>query len=148
MTLFRTSLRLAQVQYGPNHSRFKVQWKLDWNLYFLKVNPYRVQQVLVNLILNAFQAMEQEGTLTLGCEKEGKLFRLSVADDGPGMRDKELARMFEPFFTTKTSGSGLGLSVSQKIAESHGGKISVERLQPRGTVFILELPADAGSENP
>jgi two-component system sporulation sensor kinase A len=148
MTLFRTSLRLAQVQYGPNHSRFKVEWKLDWNLYFLRVNPYRVQQVLVNLILNAFQAMGAEGTLTLGCEKDGARFRLSVADDGPGIQDKELTRMFEPFFTTKTSGSGLGLSVSQKIAESHGGKIRVERLQPRGALFILELPASAGSEIP
>jgi len=141
MTLFRTSLRMAQVQYGPNQSRFKVQWKLDWNLYFLRVNPYRVQQVLVNLILNAFQAMGPEGTLTLGCEKEGGMLRLTVEDDGPGIQDKELARMFEPFFTTKTSGSGLGLSVSQKIAESHGGKIRVERIQPHGTVFTLELPA-------
>jgi signal transduction histidine kinase len=54
--------------------------------------------------------------------------------------------MFEPFFTTKTSGSGLGLSVSQKIAESHGGKITVERIQPRGTVFFLELPAEGKTE--
>jgi PAS domain S-box-containing protein len=142
MSLFRTSLRLAQVQYGPNHSRFKLEWKFDWNLYFLKVNPYRIQQVLVNLILNAFQAMESGGTLTLGCAKRGTKMILSVQDDGPGIQDKDLARMFEPFFTTKTSGSGLGLSVSQKIAESHGGKITVERVQPRGTVFFLELSAE------
>ncbi|HET9869557.1 MAG TPA: PAS domain S-box protein [bacterium] len=142
MSLARTSLRLAQVQYGPNHNRFRVEWRVDWGRHFLRVNPYRVQQVLVNLILNAFQAMAEGGVLTLGCEKEEGWLRLSVRDDGPGIPDKDLARLFEPFFTTKTSGSGLGLSVSRKIAESHGGKIRVERLKPRGTVFTLELPAE------
>ncbi|HVM31569.1 MAG TPA: PAS domain S-box protein [bacterium] len=144
MALFRTSLRLAQVQYGPGHRRFQIQWKLDWNLYFLKATPHRIQQVLVNLILNAFQALGEAGTVTLACEKRDGWIALSVADDGPGLADKDLDRLFEPFFTTKTSGSGLGLSVSRKIAQAHGGRITARRADPKGMVFVLELPAEGG----
>ncbi|MGH7739833.1 MAG: PAS domain S-box protein, partial [bacterium] len=142
LEMLRTSLRLAQVQYGPNHHRFQVRWESRDDLYLIQTNPYRVQQILVNLILNAFQAMGTEGTLTLSCGKRENRIEFVVRDDGSGISDKDMTRLFEPFFTTKSSGSGLGLSVSQKIAESHGGKIRVERGQPRGTAFILELPME------
>jgi PAS domain S-box-containing protein len=146
MELLRTSLRLAQVQYGPGNARFQVQWEVEPGRFFLLANPYRLQQVLVNLILNAFQAMGSEGKLILGCVKKDQTLTLKIEDNGPGISEENLARLFEPFFTTKNSGSGLGLSVSQRIVEAHGGKIKVERLKPRGTAFILEIPAESGGK--
>lgn len=140
MDLMQNSLRFVQVQYGPRNSRVGVKWNFEKEKIFLFVNKNRVQQVLVNLMLNAYQAMDKGGTLTLGCCEEGPKTILRVEDDGPGISPDVRARLFEPFFTTKPNGSGLGLSVSQRIVEAHGGVLRVESL-PRGTAFLVELPA-------
>jgi signal transduction histidine kinase len=107
------------------------------------VNQNRIQQVLVNLMLNAYQAMQKGGILTLGCDEEAQKMVLRVEDDGPGISPDVRARLFEPFFTTKQNGSGLGLSVSQRIVEAHGGRLRVESL-PQGTAFLVELPVPQG----
>lgn len=65
---------------------------------------------------------------------------LGIQDNGPGIREADIPRLFEPFFTTKKKGSGLGLPISQKIAEAHEGKIKVIPRSPRGTQFLLEIP--------
>lgn len=140
MELMQTSLRFVQVQFGPRHAGFHVKWTFEKGRFFLTVNTNRIQQVLVNLMLNAFQAMEKGGTLTLGCTQEGPKMILRVADDGSGISPEVRTRLFEPFFTTKQNGSGLGLSVSQKIVEAHGGVLRVDSL-PQGTAFLVELPA-------
>ncbi len=140
MDLFSTSLRLAQVQFGPSHAGFKIHWEFVRGKFFLNINPYRVQQILVNLILNAFQAMGKDGSLVLGCEKEGDWIKFKVKDDGSGIPEDAMARIFEPFFSTKKRGSGLGLSVCQKVAHGYGGEIEVERVSPRGMLFVLKLP--------
>ncbi len=142
--LMALSLRQAQVQFGPKHANFQVRWEFERDQFHLFVNPYRIQQILSNLILNAFQAMGENGILTLKCWKNEKDVYLAVQDDGPGVNDEALSRLFEPFFTTKSNGSGLGLSVSRKIAESHGGDLKVERLRPKGTVFVLRIPCEKG----
>ena len=103
-------------------------------------------QVVLNLILNATQAMRAAGTLTLStrsCEIDGAPgAELAVADTGPGIAPEILPHIFEPFFSTKgqTIGTGLGLSVSYGIVERHGGRIFVESTLGFGTTFRVQLP--------
>jgi two-component system NtrC family sensor kinase len=107
-------------------------------------NANQLQQIVVNLLVNALQAMGGEGTVTIttGDAGPGKV-QLSLSDTGPGVRPEIAKRIFEPFFTTKPEGqgTGLGLSICYQIAEEHGGIIRVEPGLERGARFILELPA-------
>jgi two-component system NtrC family sensor kinase len=107
-------------------------------------NANQVQQIVVNLVVNAIQAMSGEGRIVLGTGPAGAgHVRLQVADNGPGMRPEVARRVFEPFFTTKPEGkgTGLGLSVCYQIAEEHGGSIRLETAPEQGASFVLELPA-------
>jgi len=107
-------------------------------------NANQLQQIVVNLLVNALQAMQGRGTLTVATGPAGAgRVRLSVADTGPGVRPEIAKRIFEPFFTTKAEGqgTGLGLSICYQIAEEHGGSIKLEPSAGRGACFVLELPA-------
>ncbi|HJV37054.1 sensor histidine kinase, partial [Geomonas sp.] len=98
-------------------------------------------QVLVNIFLNAGQAMQGEGILeiTTGVDEEWVFVR--VADNGCGIPEANLAKIFDPFFSTKENkGTGLGLSVSYGIIEKHGGAIDVQSELGRGTIFTIKLP--------
>ncbi|HEX9051973.1 MAG TPA: ATP-binding protein [Anaeromyxobacter sp.] len=103
-----------------------------------------LQQVLVNLILNAADAMDgcRDKRLTLGTGRDGCFGVLSVRDTGRGLTPEAQARLFTPFFTTKPTGqgTGLGLSVSQRIVKQHGGEIAVETEAGMGTVFVVRIP--------
>ncbi len=106
-------------------------------------NAGDLQQVLLNLALNAQHAMPQGGRVELRTEADGAGFvRLCFADNGPGMSDEVRRRVFEPFFTTKPrgEGSGLGLAISRSIIEEHGGTIDVESTLGKGTTFTIRLP--------
>jgi two-component system NtrC family sensor kinase len=106
-------------------------------------NANQLQQIVVNLVVNALQAMGASGRLTVSTGPAGPgLVRLAVADTGPGVRPEIAKRIFEPFFTTKAEGqgTGLGLSICYQIAEEHGGAIRVEP-SPVGACFAVELPA-------
>jgi two-component system, NtrC family, sensor kinase len=105
--------------------------------------PSQINQVFLNLITNAVQAMPQErGTLTLTTRAENGGIAVEVADNGSGIPPDVLPKIFDPFFTTKEigKGTGLGLSISYKIVEQHGGKISVESQPGTGTKFTVWLP--------
>ena len=107
-------------------------------------NANQLQQIVVNLLVNALQAMQGKGTLTVSVAPAGPgRVKLSVRDSGPGIRPEIAKRIFEPFFTTKAEGqgTGLGLSVCYQIAEEHGGSIKLEPPGERGACFVLELPA-------
>ena len=109
----------------------------------------QLKQIFLNLIANARQAMPNGGTVTVSVRREGDFAVASVADDGPGMEVAVAERIFEPFFTTKrlTGGTGLGLSVSLGIAESHGGRLTVSSESGAGATFTLSLPiADGEAE--
>ncbi|WP_435020839.1 sensor histidine kinase [Tundrisphaera sp. TA3] len=115
-----------------------------------RVNPAQIQQVLLNLVINARQAMPDGGTVRVrvGQDPSGKLAEVSVSDTGKGIAPADLRRIFEPFFTTKTGpdasglgGTGLGLSVCREIVESHRGRLRAESKLGRGTTFTLRLPA-------
>jgi signal transduction histidine kinase len=99
--------------------------------------------LLLNLILNGVQSMPQGGRLTIAAGADKDCLELTVADCGMGIEPDKLEKIFEPYFTTKTTGSGLGLSISRRIAEAHGGTITVNRRSERGSRFIVRLPFSA-----
>ena len=106
---------------------------------------HQVQQVFVNLITNAEQAIagaHGSGTLTLQTERTDGAIRVSVADDGPGIPPEDLKRIFDPFFTTKEvgKGTGLGLSICYGIVREHGGRIWARNNPGGGATFTVELP--------
>jgi len=105
------------------------------------IDATQMQQVLVNLIKNAMQAMSRGGTLTLQTGEGSDGIWVSVADTGGGIPQEEISRIFEPFYTTKKKGSGLGLMIVQRIVRAHGGKIEVESRVGRGTTFRIWLPS-------
>ena len=104
------------------------------------IDATQMQQVLVNLIKNAMQAMSREGTLTLQTGEGSDGVWVSVADTGGGIPQEQIARIFEPFYTTKKKGSGLGLMIVQRIVRAHDGKIEVESRVGQGTNFRIWLP--------
>ncbi|MFQ5803191.1 MAG: sensor histidine kinase, partial [Candidatus Methylomirabilales bacterium] len=115
-------------------------------------DPDRIQQVLMNVIINAIQAMEGGGTLTVKTGvREGKRVEITVRDTGPGILQEVRPRIFDPFFTTKKDGTGLGLSISYGIVQDHGGGIEVESVTgrereagggPPGTTVKILLPIE------
>ncbi|MGC3972033.1 MAG: ATP-binding protein [Pirellulales bacterium] len=113
-------------------------------------NTNQIQQVLLNLLINARQAMPQGGTLLvqLSHDAQADMVDLLVRDTGTGMPPETLRRIFEPFYTTKSGpdatgkgGTGLGLSSCRDIIEAHHGKIRVESAVGKGTAFTIKLPA-------
>jgi len=114
----------------------------DEELPAIAVETGPLGQVILNLILNATQAMRGSGTLTLSTRRLDQVAELAVADTGPGIAKDVLPRIFEPFFSTKgpTTGTGLGLSISYAIVKRHGGRILVESTVGVGTTFRVQLP--------
>jgi signal transduction histidine kinase len=99
------------------------------------------KQALLNLLLNAQQAMPKGGELTIQAVAEGDGISLSLIDTGKGMTPDVLAKAFQPFFSARPGGTGLGLAIVRKIVEAHGGSISAESEVGRGTKFTIRLPA-------
>ena len=117
-----------------------VKSKLARQLPATPIDPTQIQQVLVNLIKNAIQAMTKGGTLTLQTGEGSDGVWVSVSDTGGGIPQEEINRIFEPFYTTKKKGSGLGLMIVQRIVRAHYGRIDLESRVGRGTTFRIWLP--------
>ena len=117
-----------------------VKTKLARNLTATPIDATQMQQVLVNLVKNAAQAMTNGGTLTLQTGENADAVWVSVADTGGGIPQEQINRIFEPFYTTKKKGSGLGLMIVQRIVRAHDGKIELESHVGRGTTFRVWLP--------
>ncbi len=107
----------------------------------LRCDPGQIKQVLVNLVMNAIQAMPGGGEVRVSARREGGRVAIEVRDQGEGIAAKDLGKIFSPFYTTKKAGTGLGLAVAQQIAIGHGGEMRVEANSPRGAVFTVLLPA-------
>ncbi len=105
----------------------------------LPLDEAQVRQALLNLLRNAREAMPHGGRVTVRVQRTESGLNLIVDDEGVGMPATTRARLFEPFFTTKQHGTGLGLAITRQIAEAHGGGISVEPREPRGTRIVLHL---------
>ncbi|GAM08872.1 signal transduction histidine-protein kinase AtoS [Geobacter sp. OR-1] len=111
----------------------------------IAVDPNLIEQVFVNMVLNAGQSMHDGGKLGLriGTTEDGKYILVEISDTGCGIPEANLKKIFDPFFTTKENkGTGLGLSVSYGIIESHGGMIEVSSEVGKGTTFTIMLPVD------
>ena len=112
------------------------------NLPDLMVDPHMIEQVLMNLILNAVHATQEGGTITIRTRRSGGVCEIDVEDTGCGIAPEVRPNIFDPFYTTKRTGegTGLGLSVSLGIVERHGGEMLVESEEGQGTKFIVRLP--------
>jgi two-component system NtrC family sensor kinase len=109
----------------------------------IKCYPAQLNQVIMNLLVNAGHAIEKQGDITVRTWHDGDNAFFSVADTGCGIPEANLQRIFEPFFTTKETGkgTGLGLSIVYEIVRKHNGTIQVESEPGRGTTFTVSLPA-------
>jgi signal transduction histidine kinase len=133
--------RVLRVASTELRDRTRVQTHLG-ELAPVSCAPQEIEQVLLNLVLNAHQAMEGSGRICISTAMEGAEVVVYVADDGPGIGADDQARIFDPFFTTKPQGegTGLGLSISYQIVRQHGGEITVTSEPPHGTTFCVRLP--------
>jgi signal transduction histidine kinase len=147
--LKKTLMFASQHRGGKNITK---QLELQEDLPPVYVDPKQIQQVFLNLILNAVQAMQDQGVLTITStllERKGTPWvRVGIADTGPGIPQPILEKIFTPFFTTKAQGTGLGLAICHKLVIQHHGTISVTSHDGKGTIFTIELPASGDPGTP
>ena len=142
--LLDRSLRLLQHQIGAKTILLQRNYQAAPDT--VRGDDAQLQQVFMNLLLNAVEAMGTNGVLTVGTEiKDGTQIHIQVRDTGAGIAPEDRARLFEPFFTTKTNGTGLGLAISKRIALEHHGAIEVWSETARGSTFTLSLPVAGAS---
>jgi signal transduction histidine kinase len=118
--------------------------KLGEDLLPLMADPGQIEQVFINLISNAVQAVSDRGRLEITTRAEDGFIVAEFKDNGCGIPEENLGRLFEPLFTTKAKGIGLGLAVSRTLVEGHGGAIEVESEVGKGTTFRVRLPTSGG----
>ncbi len=106
----------------------------------LQADPVRLTQALMNLVINAIQAVEREGRIEVTARVTGDSVAVAVRDNGPGIPPATLAPIFDPYFTTKPEGSGLGLWIAQQIVTAHGGSLKAQNGASGGAVFTMVLP--------
>src|SRR5215472_5791158 len=124
-----------------------IETQLAEPLPFFRGDRVQIQQVMVNLIVNAVQAMSGDGhsrrELLISTEPdEAEGVRIAVRDTGPGLAPESLPRLFEPFYTTKAEGMGMGLAICRSIVEAHGGRLWATACEPHGTLFQFTIPAE------
>jgi len=147
------SLRLIQPKL--NGKQIKLECSFQATPDVVNGDDYELQQAFVNLLLNAHDAMGQNGTLTIATQMEragpagaaaegGPALRVRIQDSGAGIAPEHMGRLFQPFFTTKPGGTGLGLAITRRIIEQHRGAITAESRPGQGTTFDILLPAARG----
>jgi PAS domain S-box-containing protein len=126
---------------GKGSLPIKILKDFDQDLPETMADPMQLQQVFLNLMLNAIEAMPDGGALAVKTSYDAVLnaVNIAIADTGQGIEQSMLDRIFEPFFTTKRKGSGLGLAVTRRLIEQHGGDVYVESTPEKGTVFNISL---------
>lgn len=139
-------LKLRAYEHKANN--IEVQTQLAPDLPEIKVDYFQMQQVFLNIIINAEYFMTEahnRGTLTITTKKRNGSVRISIADDGPGISKENLSRIFNPFFTTKEAGkgTGLGLSICHGIVSEHGGRIYAKSQPGKGATLFVELPINS-----
>ncbi|HKD09242.1 MAG TPA: ATP-binding protein [Bryobacteraceae bacterium] len=121
--------------------RTKIRIEIPPNLPKAQCDPEQLKQVLLNLVLNAVQAMPDGGTVVLSAAPGGRdVLAIRVRDEGAGVPQEHLDHIFDPFFTLKEAGTGLGLSVAHGIIDQHGGSLILESNGSKGAVFLITLP--------
>src|SRR5690606_548746 len=133
---------LALLEHQLELGRIKVRRDLDRGAAGIVGTEHKLQQVFLNLFLNARDAMPKGGWLSIASRIEGDRLTVEISDTGSGIPSEHLSRIYDPFFTTKSlgHGTGLGLSITYGIVREHDGTIHVERNVGQGTRFTLTLP--------
>jgi signal transduction histidine kinase len=114
--------------------------RMETTLPEIMADPVRLTQGLMNLVINAMQAVEREGRIEVSAEAREGTILVKVLDSGAGIPAEKLASIFDPYFTTKPEGSGLGLWIAQQIVIAHGGSLKAENAPAGGAVFTMRLP--------
>jgi two-component system, NtrC family, sensor histidine kinase HydH len=127
--------------------KVKLELILDDKLPKLFIDGDKIKQVFVNIIINACEAMEKGGILTIETALNDRFIEMHFKDTGTGIDELQIKNIFNPYFSTKPKGTGLGLSISNGIVEMHGGKIEVRSKKEAGTEFIVKLPLGKGNAN-
>ncbi|MCF6095439.1 HAMP domain-containing histidine kinase [Thermovorax subterraneus] len=128
--------------YKNSFEKKKIQFKLCINdeSIFLWADRDQLEQVFINLIQNAFEAVEEGGSIDIIVSKLNEKVTVEVKDNGRGIGPEVKDKIFSPFFTTKKNGTGLGLFISKRIVENHGGNIYFNSVEEEGTTFVVEFP--------
>jgi two-component system NtrC family sensor kinase len=140
---------LALVRNQTVFRNTRIVYDLDPRLPTVLADADQMRQVVLNLVLNAAEAMVQGGELRVASSANlgKKAVELRISDTGPGIPDEVRARIFEPFFTTKKTGTGLGLAVAYGIIERHHGEIRIDSARGKGTTFIITVPIGGTAED-
>jgi PAS domain S-box-containing protein len=141
---------IALTQTEVQQNRVRLQTRLGGDLPLVPADRVQLQQVIMNLLVNAIEAMssvdDRSRELTIASGKEGaNAVFVEVQDAGPGIDPADLDRLFQSFYTTKPDGIGMGLAISRSIVEAHGGRLSAAPNQPRGAAFRFTLPVEEPS---
>ncbi len=141
---------LASLSDHLEHSRIKVEWKPDPDLPRIRIDPGRLKQALLNLVLNAAEAMPEGGILgaRTGFVDDRESVVIEILDIGMGIDERERDRLFDPFFTTKRDGVGLGLVNARSLVESHRGSLDLLPRDGRGTRAVVRLPIQYDARAP
>ncbi len=145
-TLISHSLQL--VSQDANSREIQLRFTANDTLPEIQADPDRLTQVLLNLYLNAIQAIGQHGVISVTASESGAGVKISVTDSGKGIAADQLEAIFTPYFTTKAEGTGLGLAVVHNIVEQHGGTIQVASQEGKGATFTLWLPVNITRKDP
>ncbi|MBM4312425.1 MAG: HAMP domain-containing protein [Deltaproteobacteria bacterium] len=135
---------------GPQSSFHHIDIIRDYqpDLPLIPIDENQIEQVFINMLLNAGQSMPGTGTITIKTYTENEYACMKITDTGAGIAEENMEKIFDPFFTTKSDkGTGLGLSVSYGIIERHGGKIEVQSKLNEGTSFVIKLPLSERRES-
>lgn len=137
--LFKLEIKDKQIKFSP---------ELSPDISKIQADEDQVRQILMNVIINAIQAIPKKGEIKIKTEKtllKGEpAIKLIIEDSGIGIPEKDFTQIFDPFFSTKDEGSGLGLSIVYKLVEAHQGEIKVESKEGEGTKFVIFLPQKGG----
>ncbi|KYG90869.1 hypothetical protein A0U40_17520 [[Bacillus] sp. KCTC 13219] len=130
-TFFELQLEQRQIQLIQHFNR---------NSLFIYANNNQIKQVFINIVKNAIEAIEKDGTITLICQNDERFAYIKISDTGEGIPQHLIDYVFEPFYTTKATGTGLGMMISNKIIREHGGVILIESEEHIGTTITIKIP--------
>ena len=134
-------MQLFQAQLAaPGRAKINCDLQLDPHLEAVEADADLLHRAILNLVLNAQDAMPRGGELSLRSRNEDGRVMIEVGDTGGGLTPEECAQIFTPYYTSKQQGTGLGLAIVQSVVSDHGGRIHVQSEPGRGTRFVIELP--------
>ncbi len=124
----------------------QIEFVKDYEDFSVHADEQKLEELFLNILVNAVQAIEQTGTVKINCKKDKDQLNVEITDNGVGMTEDEQKNLFVPFYTTKASGTGLGLAIAYRIAREHGGEIIVNSKKEEGTTFLINIPVGEQNE--